>query len=654
MKYHRPFIASSLFGIIVLISGCNVNLLIEIEDAIAAANIVLYPEIALYYQTEGGEWLSVESGSTLDCGEVGEGNYDLIDFRIYNEGDGDLNLTSSRVSLSSTTDFSLSSQQPGSPVYPGSFEAFTLLFSPAGTGGKVVQSRIESNDQDESPYTFTLTGTCVSNPASGVPGNVAASEGNYSSYVFLSWDGVTGAINYVIYRSETATPPGSSGITTSMTTYFDEEAVPGTPYYYWVQAYVPDADPPLSELSDPDQGFRKLAAPILISGSGASDGSSTAHVSLDWNESAGAASYQIVRNTSETLSGASLYSSGTASWNDEDAVPARRYFYCLRAYSSLSDSYSDYSGWDSGYRAPLAPTGVTATDNSSTSGVQISWNGVGGDIDQYLIYRNTEDNPAGGSIFTSATSPYTDTDTYFGRLYYYWVKASNSSEGITGSFSEPDTGNSRLPTPTDPSTSSGGYKSYVESFAVLTWDAYYDEVYPQFAYLFEDGFRVYRSLSSSGPWTDASGLLDRYNYFSYEYSTNAQRLSYYDASVPAGIWYYYQVRATTRTGGRMSDPTTPLPAYRPLPAPANIYATDNDPAKITVTWDTVSGAARYKVVRERVGGMEYTVLGHTTATSWVDTTAEAGKVYTYIIYAVQDVEPAHEGEPGWYAGGSLL
>ena len=51
---------------------------------------------------------------------------------------------------------------------------------------------------------------------------------------------------------------------------------------------------------------------------------------------------------------------------------------------------------------------------------------------------------------------------------------------------------------------------------------------------------------------------------------------------------------------------------------------------VTVTWNKVSGATKYRIRRN--DGTGWTTLQTSTKTSYVDTNAEKGKRYTYVVY----------------------
>lgn len=74
-----------------------------------------------------------------------------------------------------------------------------------------------------------------------VPINLVATAGN--SQVTLSWDAVTGAIDYNVKRSTTAGGPYATiASNVSGTSYIDTDVVNGTTYYYVVKALTADGE----------------------------------------------------------------------------------------------------------------------------------------------------------------------------------------------------------------------------------------------------------------------------------------------------------------------------------------------------------------------------------------------------------------------------
>jgi hypothetical protein len=84
-----------------------------------------------------------------------------ITFTVDNLGTSNLNLTGTPMAAISGADAAMFvvSTQPATPVLPSGSTTFTITFTPADLGAKTATVTIASDDPDENPYTFDLTGT---------------------------------------------------------------------------------------------------------------------------------------------------------------------------------------------------------------------------------------------------------------------------------------------------------------------------------------------------------------------------------------------------------------------------------------------------------------------------------------------------------------
>jgi fibronectin type 3 domain-containing protein len=173
---------------------------------------------------------------------------------------------------------------------------------------------------------------------------VDASDGTYADKVVITWDALPGAESYRVYRSLTST--GLSYINeTSSTSYNDYGGTSGVTYYYRVQAM--DAQGYLGDPSDPDTGYRGSGSgvpiPDISSGVSASYDTACDGVHVSWNAVSGATAYEVYRK--QVGSGQPyqlLYTTGSASYNDDEAVAGTEYNYKIKACntsgcSALSD-----------------------------------------------------------------------------------------------------------------------------------------------------------------------------------------------------------------------------------------------------------------------------------------------------------------------------
>jgi hypothetical protein len=176
---------------------------------------------------------------------------------------------------------------------------------------------------------------------------------------------------------------------------------------------------------------------------------------------------------------------------------------------------------------PSAPTGMLATDGAYTDKVMVYWEYVD-NADFYTVYRNTINSTSGAEELLSGhlSSPFEDTVTVSGQLYYYWVVACNAAG--CSDYSLPDTGYAadELTTPEIPSevdASDGIYMDKVQ----ISWDQTEGAAY----------YEVYRTAADSPPENGDQPLADDVSIIRYD-----------DFSTEENITYYYWVKACNSAG----------------------------------------------------------------------------------------------------------
>ena len=97
-------------------------------------------------------------------------------------------------------------------------------------------------------------------------------------------------------------------------------------------------------------------------------------------------------------------------------------------------------GWNNpsgGGTSPTAPTGVSASDGTSTSNVIVTWNTVP-NTTSYTVFRSTVNGSQGAQIGTTTSTTFTDITPTPGTIYYYGVTATTA--GGVSSLSAQDSG----------------------------------------------------------------------------------------------------------------------------------------------------------------------------------------------------------------------
>lgn len=277
----------------------------------------------------------------------------------------------------------------------------------------------------------------------GTPGGLAASDGTYADKVRLTWNSVSGATSYEVWRGTTTNSGAASLLAeTAAAAYDDTSATPGHSYYYWVKAKgrVVASLPVTSPFSAVESGWRGMSAPTGVA---ASDGSFTDKVRVGWNSASGATGYEVWRASVPDVNGA-VKISGTglsaSPYDDTTPVPGITYFYWVRALAP--NGASEFSAYDSGWRArtdvPAAPTGVAATQGTYTNKIRVTWNAVSG-ASAYEVWR-APGYDLGSAMWIADTvgTRYDDFDVPVGIVFAFWIKAKNS--GGASPLSDPATG----------------------------------------------------------------------------------------------------------------------------------------------------------------------------------------------------------------------
>ena len=272
----------------------------------------------------------------------------------------------------------------------------------------------------------------------GAPGKpiVEATDGTSTAQVELSWGDVSGETGYVIRRNTVDTYASATALYTNgagVTTYNDTSADPGQLYYYWVTATNAGG----STASDSNSGYRRLSPPGSVA---ATDGSSTANVTVTWDAATGATGYHVFRDTDADPAGATGLGAQSSGFTDAP-TPGQLYYYWVTASNSTSSSTSDWSAANSGYRKLATVTDVAATENLSDK-ITVTWTDIAGETG-YSIWRNTVDASGSAVIIDTAAANATshdDTSADADQDYYYWVRGTNSTSASMSDFSASDYG----------------------------------------------------------------------------------------------------------------------------------------------------------------------------------------------------------------------
>ena len=241
----------------------------------------------------------------------------------------------------------------------------------------------------------------------------------------------------------------------------------------------------------------------------------------------------------------------------------------------------------------------------STGKPYIKWAAVAG-ASKYEVYRSGSKDGTYTLLGTTTNPNYTDNKANAGYIYYYKVKAVNANS-IKSDYSATVAATCHCARPVvkpDYLISTG--KPYIKWTAVSGASKYY----------------VYRSGSSNG---------------TYKYVGTTTATNYTDNKANAGYTYYYKVKAVSKvSSGANSYYSVVIGATCRCARPSVKITTSNGSPKLT--WNAVTGAAKYEVYRATSKNGSYTKMFTTSNLSYTNTSAKAGTTYYYKVKAVSKVK----------------
>lgn len=322
-------------------------------------------------------------------------------------------------------------------------------------GSNLIEVLVTAQDGSTKTYSITVTRAVLPPPA-----NVSASDG-LGGIIQINWNAVSDAIEYQVFRSfEPETNYTEIAVTPNIN-YADRIIDIGITYYYRIRAKSGSGD--YSDFSSSDSGFCSLPAPAdILSLPGLYDD----RIVISWTAVQSAERYYVFRSDSESGTYAEIGNSTQTSFTDLTGLIGWRYFYKVKAWSSVF-GYSDFSPSTDGSRSFGYPLNVTASKGLYYDRIAVTWYAVTG-ADLYHIIRSTyPDFSTYQELGTTNALIFNDTTASREYKYYYRVTAS-SSHGLHSGYNVNQYGTgykAYFPAPAGFSASQGTYANSIR----LTW-----------------------------------------------------------------------------------------------------------------------------------------------------------------------------------------
>ena len=312
--------------------------------------------------------------------------------------------------------------QNGTYSLLGSVTTTTYVNTGAKDGVTYYYKVTAVNDSGESAYSNIVSGqnkAVTPKPSAPV---VKIGNSATSGKPMLTWNAVSGATSYKVYRATSQNGTYSLLGSVTTTTYVNTGAKDGVTYYYKVTAVNDSGESAYSNIvSGQNKAVTpKPAAPVVKIGHSASSGKPM----LTWNAVSGATSYKVYRATSQNGTYSLLGTVTTTSYTNTGAKAGTTYWYKVKAVNSAGESaYSNVVSGQSKTVTPKPAAPVVKIGHSATSGKpMLTWNAVDGAA-SYKVYRATAKNGAYSVINTTKALTYTNTGAALGTTYYYKVEA---------------------------------------------------------------------------------------------------------------------------------------------------------------------------------------------------------------------------------------
>ena len=264
------------------------------------------------------------------------------------------------------------------------------------------------NDAGLSPYSNIVSGQVKSvTPKPSAP-VVKIGHSAASGKPMLTWNAVSGATSYKVYRATSQNGTYSLLGTVTATSYTNTGAKDGVTYYYKVKAVSSAGESAYSNIVS-----GRATVTTLTMGHSATSGKPQ----LTWKAVSGAASYRVYRATTKNGAYSVINTTKALTYTNVGAALGTTYYYKVEALNAAGKSM----GFSAVVEGKVAP--VLAVGYSSVSGKpQLTWKAVPG-ATEYQVYRSTQQNSGYSKINTTTSTSYVNTGAKAGTTYYYRIVA---------------------------------------------------------------------------------------------------------------------------------------------------------------------------------------------------------------------------------------
>jgi len=382
-----------------------------------------------------------------------------------------------------------------------------------------VQAVNSSGSSGYSAIVSATTANSSSIPSS--PTNLVATVAG-PGQINLTWDAVSGATSYYLYRSTSYYGTYSNIVVLTSPSYANTGLATNGTYYYKVQAYNSAGASGFSAITGATITTNAYGVPTIPTNLIATAASAN-QINLTWDYISGATSYYLYRATSYSGVYSYIAAPTSTSYADSGLATNGTYYYEVQAVSSAGASgYSAIASattTTNAYGVPAIPTNLIATAASANQ-INLTWDYISG-ATSYDLYRATSYSGVYSYIAAPTSTSYADSGLATNGTYYYKVQAVSSagSSGYSAIAYATTTNSNGVPSTPTNLTATVASSSQIN----LTWDAISGAT----------TYYIYRATSSAGTYANIVAVTTT---------------GYLDTGLSAGTTYYYEVQAVNSIG----------------------------------------------------------------------------------------------------------
>ena len=317
-------------------------------------------------------------------------------------------------------------------------------------------------------------------------------------------------------------------------------------------------------------------------------------VKISWGKVKGAVKYRVYYKGSKGWT--RLADTTSTAYTDSKVSSGKTYTYTVRCINSSATKFT--SGYDSKGKSVkyISASKITKAE-SVNGGVKISWNKSNG-AEKYRVYY--KGSKGWTKLADTTSTSYTDSKVSSGKTYTYTVRCINSSATkFTSGYDSKGKTVKYISAPKITKAES------VNSGVKISWNK-------------SNGAEKYRVYyKGSKGWTRLA---------------DTTSTSYIDKDVSSGKNYTYTVRCLNKSKNKFTSGYNSTGKSIKYVSAPKISRTETTYNSVTLNWDKVNGAEKYRVYLR--GEKGWSRLFDTTSTTFTDTNLYANTEYTYTVRCI--------------------